>query len=772
MIFRIPELKKRGVSSVVLKEAAMKYKTRGSVSPQGKPRVYFTGHPADVKQHFESITSAILKLHNCAVFYDEDPEHPEDGENFLSDLDRMQLIVVAVTGRYVYGDTFAHNTVFRHAMARHIPVLPILEESGIERDFDKKCGNLQYLDPNARDNTAISFEDKLKKLLDSVLVGDELAAKVREAFDAYVFLSYRKKDRRYAQQLMRLIHENPFCRDIAIWYDEFLVPGEDFNDAIRKAMEKSELFALVVTPNLLEDSNYIMSTEYPAARESGKPILPAVLVPTDGRELAARYEDIPTPIDPAEEGALPAALRAALANVISPENDDEPRHIFFIGLAYLGGIDVEVNYEFAVQLITRAAEAGLPEAMDKLVSMYRTGEGVERDYHTAIRWQEKLVQVRRAAYMAAPTEKGGAQWFDALLDLGNFWYELRQFDHASKAYHEMLEASHILDEMYHARWTQRTLSVSYSKRGDIGQAQGDLFAAKVFYKKSFAIRERLTAGTDTVSYNKLGDMAEAKDLHERILAICAQLKSEIDAAQTRRDLSISYRKLGDISRAQGNLYEAKAFYEKSLIVSERLAAETGTVEARWELSFSYEKLGDISRAQGNLTGAKEFYEKSLAIRERLAAETGTVEARQGLAANYQRLGDVSRARGDLSVAKAFYEKCLAICERLAAETGTVEARWDLAIGYERLGNLSLMRGDLAGAKAFHEKCLAIRERLVAETGTVEARRDLADSYKRMGDISQAQDDLAGAWAFYEKGLAIDRQLAEEAKAIRTYDCFL
>ena len=271
----------------------MKYKTRGNASPQGKPRVYFTGHPADVEKHFENISDTILKLHNCAIFYDEDLEHPEDGENFLSDLDRMQLIVLVVTSRYVYGDIFAHNTVFRYAMERHIPVLPILEESGIERDFDRKCGNLQYLDPNARDDTAISFGDKLKKFLDSVLVGDELAAKVRAAFDAYVFLSYRKKDRRYAQQLMRLIHQNSFCRDIAIWYDEFLVPREDFNGAIRKAMEKSELFALVVTPNLLENPNYIMSTEYPAARESGKPILPAMLVPTDGRELAARYEAIP-----------------------------------------------------------------------------------------------------------------------------------------------------------------------------------------------------------------------------------------------------------------------------------------------------------------------------------------------------------------------------------------------------------------------------------------------------------------------------------------------
>ena len=50
---------------------------------------------------------------------------------------------------------------------------------------------------------------------------------------------------------MRLIHKNEFCRDIAIWYDEFLTPGENFNDAIKEALQKSGLFVLTVTPNLV-----------------------------------------------------------------------------------------------------------------------------------------------------------------------------------------------------------------------------------------------------------------------------------------------------------------------------------------------------------------------------------------------------------------------------------------------------------------------------------------------------------------------------------------
>jgi hypothetical protein len=176
------------------------------------------------------------------------------------------------------------------------------------------------------------------------LVGDELAEKIRAAFDACVFLSYRKKDRKYAQELMRLIHKNDFCRDIAIWYDEFLTPGEDFNNSIEEALGKSELFVLAVTPNLVNEINYVMTEEYPKAKELGKVILPAELVATDKKELSKKYENIPTPVDAHNDNALTEALLEAVKKIAIKENDDSPEHNFFIGLAYLSGVDVEVDH--------------------------------------------------------------------------------------------------------------------------------------------------------------------------------------------------------------------------------------------------------------------------------------------------------------------------------------------------------------------------------------------------------------------------------------------
>ena len=240
--------------------AVLKYVTRGEQTAQGKQKAYFCAHPDDYERYFEKITNEILDTlakennRNCAFFYLEDATAERD-EDFRFSFKEMNLIVMPVTTRLLTAKNPALDVEFKLAAEYGIPVLPIMMESGLEDVFNAKCGDIQFLDPNSRDATAISYEEKLTKYLTSVLIGDELAEKIRKAFDAYIFLSYRKKDRKYAQELMRLIHKNDFCRDIAIWYDEFLTPGENFNKSIEGAIKKSKFFALAVTPNLVNEEN-------------------------------------------------------------------------------------------------------------------------------------------------------------------------------------------------------------------------------------------------------------------------------------------------------------------------------------------------------------------------------------------------------------------------------------------------------------------------------------------------------------------------------------
>ncbi len=806
----------------------LKYKTRGNASPQGKPRVYFCSHSKDFEKFFESISDEILTKQNCVVWYKEQGAEYDKDELF-ADLSQMQLFVMPVTTELLCTPNFAIDAEFSYAIEHHIPVLPLMQESGLEELFNKKCGDLQFLDKNSHDDTAISFDEKLEKYLSSVLIGDELAEKIRAAFDAYVFLSYRKKDRKYAQELMRLIHKNEFCRDIAIWYDEFLTPGENFNDSIKEALQKSGLFVLAVTPNLVNEINYVMTTEYPMAKQEGKLILPAELVPTDKQQLHEKYEDIPEPTDAHNDSALSQALLESIKKMAIKENDTSPEHNFFIGLAYLGGVDVEVDYERAVSLITSAADAGLVEAATKLVEMYRTGLGVTRSYETAISWQERLISLRENEYNTDPTVQTLDNLFWAINWCGDYYKELANLTEAKEKYSlalDIIEKSQFAENHlsairdlaigyerlgtickaegklseaieYHEKSLSvreeivadfespnayYELSISYTKLGDICRSERNIPAARKYYEKSLEIRERLVSETGlqqaycdlATVYSKLGtilvhenNISQAIEYQKKGLEIREKLAAETNTPMSRRDLSISYELLGNIYKKEGNIAKAREFYEKTLAIAEKLANETDTLESYRDLSVSYGKLGDICKAEGDIAGAREYYEKDIEICEDLVTKTGTLEAYRDLSISYTRIGDIYISEGNASEAKKYYEKNFEICKRLVNETGSIESLRDLAVSYEKLGSAYKNDGDISKAREYFEKDIEISEQLAKKTNTIESLRDLSVSYERLGDICKAEDNLPEAKLYYEKSFDISEKLSNETGTIES-----
>lgn len=712
---------------------ALEYKTRGGSNPQGKQKVYFTCYPMDFEKYFDKVSGQILEYENCAIWYSRFGAEYQDIE---LDLGQMNLFVIPVTTKLL---TMSNRTVdidLPFALKHHIPVLPLMQENGLDDLFNRKFGDLQYLYEGAQNGTAIPYKERLKQYLSSVLVGDKLAVQIRAAFDAYIFLSYRKKDIKYALELMCLIHKRDFCRDIAIWYDEFLTPGEAFNSAIKNALKKSDLFALVVTPNLVNEDNYVQNTEYPLARNFGKKILPAELVDTDKGLLAQMYESIPKCVDARNDTKLSQALLGALDKYVKQRNDGDSQHNFFIGLAYLNGVDVEIDNVRAVSLITSAARAGLQEATKKLVSMYQKGEGVARDYWMAIEWQRTLVEQCKIAYLHSGWEKDCLNLVHAYLNLGDYLYGVHNLPGAEAAFLAVERLSKELNEKNENIFF-RTLLASYERLGNIREVQGNPTDAEAYYTKCLMLSKAL---------------AEATEIPE-----------------VRRDLLVIYGKLGNIFKDQGDSTSAEAYYAKALALSKQLVAESGTIEARSDLSACYNNLGNIREVEGNLAGAEAYYTKALALREKLLTETKTVKARRDLSASYDNLGDICKVQGDLADAEAYYIKGLALSEQLAAEIGTVEAWRDLSVSYDNLGDICKAQGDLADAEAYYIKGLALSEQLAAEIGTVEARRDLSVSYCNLGDIRQAQGDFANAEAYYIKGLALSEQLAKETRSVVNYD---
>lgn len=701
---------------------SLRFKPEG-INPQGRPKVYFCSHPEDLTRYFDPLTDLILKGRSCTVWYPGD-ERPE-----FADLAEMQLFVMPVTRRLLATDNPAIAEEFPLAIAEHIPVLPLMMEDGLNELFNEKCGDLQFLDPRVQDDTTLSFEDKLNKFLDSVLIGDELAARIRAAFDAYVFLSYRKKDRKQAQELMRLIHRNEFCRDLAIWYDEFLVPGENFNEAIREALEKSGLFVLAVTPNLVNELNYVMTTEYPMAVKAGKTVLPAEMEQTDRGALEEKYEDIPPCTDARNESALSQALMNALRSLALRANDNDPEHNFFIGLAYLGGVDVEVDHDRALQLITSAAQAGLLEAYDKLVEMYRTGMGVACDYLTAIHWQEEKVQLLRERFRQkrdSDTLYAAAQ---ACLYCAELWTEQGE---ENKDYRFVFLADDMLKKWFGIK-EERTWSKRMLRR----------------FQKPRAREPRLLRllarcyKWDGQRYGNEPDYAAARRLDEELLAA-------EPTPEAYRELLIDYDQMGTRKLEQGNYQQAREWFDKSLALARSMVDTFGTVDARRQYAVTCDRLAVWYKHREDWDGMERWVRESHDLLTALLKESEDPKLRRALSSAVFRFGEVCEGRGDLAGARSRYEQALAMDEALLEETGLFKDKKRVATDCYYLGFLCELEEDPDSARGWYERAYAIDEALAMATGNESIRIACCDDADRLGELCREQGALDAAEEWYKK----------------------
>lgn len=140
-----------------------KYKTRARSSPQGKPRVFFCCHRDDFEDYFDSISSSILKISDCAIYYrngtdTNSPPTPEEMEEVFS---LIKLFVVPVTKKFLTEPNSARETEFKYAMYNNIPVLPLLQEPGLEEEFNKRCGDLHLISENAPQDMFSSYDRQM-----------------------------------------------------------------------------------------------------------------------------------------------------------------------------------------------------------------------------------------------------------------------------------------------------------------------------------------------------------------------------------------------------------------------------------------------------------------------------------------------------------------------------------------------------------------------------------------------------------------------------------
>ena len=624
--------------------AVFKVRTKDGSSHDGKPKVYFTCHPDDFELFFDKICNDIFATHSCAIYYTEDMSAPLEENNLDADIGSKNLIVIPVTYNLVNKPCRAMSVDVPYAKKKGIPILPIMMESDIGDLYSKESnfGERQYLDSYSNDASKISYAEKLRNFLEAKLISEEMAKLIRAEFDAYVFLSYRKKDRRYANELMRVIHAIPGCRDIAIWYDEFLTLGESWRENIREAMERvkkqSNLFALLVTPNLLEEyidsngvrkKNFVMEIEYPDALSMGMDILPTEVEKTNHKELKEKFEDIPDCVYPSDERFVEIVLNI-FSKIAVSKNDNEPEHNFLIGLAYLDGIDVEVDTERAIDLITSSAEAGLPEAMEKLYEIFFIGtDNVKNNFNKALVWAERLVDYY--------TDKYGLEHHHTLRSLKNLAHvqgALGEKDRAIETYHKIYALSdHITDVKSRIDFLD-SLAYDYAELDDYDSALDVLNKLYIMRREmlgEYHLETVRVLHNIAYAHQKLNDYEGSLEIFEKVYDIrCSLLGFDHrDTLETLNNMSVVLGKIGN---------HQKALEYKNTVYSLRCKTlgdkHPDTVRALSNMAHTYSQLGLYEQAI-------ECGEKAYDLRCEIIGEEhpSTLTTLNIVAVAYGRMGD-------------------------------------------------------------------------------------------------------------------------------------
>lgn len=367
-----------------------------------KEKIYVTGHKKDLPV-FRSVTDDILKLLNAKVFVDSGlvtEEYPAVEDRLLS-ISQMNLMVFIVSDSFFEADCTARTVEFEYAVKNRIPILPIILKEGLEEVFNRICGPYHLLK-----RYSSYFPDKLKHFIDLKFnqyhMIDKPPIPLEKCKNGKIFISYRKKNRVYADKAIRFLRSIDFLRDVEIWYDDFLTEGEGYNDEIALHLKESNIFLLIVTPDLLEEGNYVMRIEYPNAVKAGKKIIPLIAEDTDKVSLARKYSGINPFLRLGDKMGAAFTFTAALN--CTEKYAYSPDKLFMLGSAYFDGKGMEFNPTLGIEMLTAAADGGCYYACSRMGILYSEGIGVQVDHHKAKQYFLKAVQLSEKDFLANPRQ--------------------------------------------------------------------------------------------------------------------------------------------------------------------------------------------------------------------------------------------------------------------------------------------------------------------------------------------------------------------------------
>ncbi len=265
-------------------------------------------------------------------------------------------------------------------------------------------------------------------------------------------------------------------------------------------------------------------------------------------------------------------------------------------------------------------------------------------------------------------------------------------------------------------------------------------------------------------FANLGDTGGALESYRKSLAIRERLSAlEPNDAELRGELGKSYERVGRLNISLGNPAAAVENSQKAItIYEELLRADPANRPVRGELALVNSCMGiavgfSATNSLGDAKKGMEYQRNAQAILESLLAEEPTNPTyRKYLGGVYLFIASLNVDGGNLAEALDNYQKALAIDQALAQENPADNyTQRELAVDYSNICNVTRNMGDLAGSLENGRQSLAIFEKMAAaDPNDANIAEDLAIMHQNMGVTLTKMNDSAGATEHYRTSLRI------------------
>lgn len=471
-----------------------------------------------------------------------------DKNQLMNEVDQIDAVICFVTELLVLTPNVIGDELIPIIIEKKYPFLPILDGRNLEQIFEQKYGHIHFA--KYKENQALRF-DAIEKFMEGLPLHKkrknqwfELSDRNMDSFSQTYFISYRKVDGRYIDYLQHRIHKEASLVDTKLWYDAYLVPGEDYDNHLLRMIEKCSAVILVITPHLLEPDNYVIRVEVPFAEKCGKPVIGIMMEETDLKVIRDLY-GVEKIYRIQEWDSFTDILLDAGISV--PKIDSYPRHLYRLATAYIDGNDVEYNMPVACGLLYQAIQYKYYDAYKKLIEI-KTGEYEKtamnrsfqadhlkegKDIVEAKRLFDEYINILQERYEIKPTESCFIPLLDCLRKYGEFYLNENMFKQALKPllllykYVAPLEKQEISKLYTYLSVASLLLAKTYTELEDYD-------IAEKYYKKAVDTDRMLN--DESATYNSI----------------------------TYTNLLTSLCEFGDFCQKRGKLLRAKILYQEVL----------------------------------------------------------------------------------------------------------------------------------------------------------------------------------------------------------------